>query len=128
MILEEMYYKLKLLTYFKNELTNKGHTLKTVAWIDGQLDLLKDLIKQESFNVLNELLRKTNYRLLKQIDKGTENLIAICNNPEEWKLGKIEDYPDEWTNKESLIFSTERQTLVFSKSINGQKYLNNKWQ
>ena len=128
MILEEMYYKLKLLTYFKNELTNKGYTLKTVAWIDGQLDLLKDLIKQESFNVLNELLRKTNYRLLKQIDKGTENLIAICNNPEEWKLGKIEDYPDEWANKESLIFSTERQTLVFSKNINGMRYLNNKWQ
>jgi len=128
MILEKMFYKLNLLTYFKNELINKGYTLKSIAWIDGQLDLLKDLIKQESFNVLNELLRKTNYRLLKQIDKGTENLIAICNNPEEWKLGKIEDYPDEWTNKESLIFSTERQTLVFSKNINGMRYLNNKWQ
>lgn len=128
MILEKMFYKLNLLIYFKNELINKGHTLKSIAWIDGQLDLLKDLIKQESFNVLNELLRKTNYRLLKQIDKGTENLIAICNNPEEWKLGKIEDYPDEWANKESLIFSTERQTLVFSKNINGMRYLNNKWQ
>lgn len=128
MILEKMFYKLNLLTYFKNELINKGYALKSIAWIDGQLDLLKDLIKQESFNVLNELLRKTNYRLLKQIDKGTENLIAICNNPEEWKLGKIEDYPDEWTNKESLIFSTERQTLVFSKNINGMRYLNNKWQ
>lgn len=128
MILEEMYYKLKLLTYFKNELTNKGYTLKTVAWIDGQLDLLKNLIKQESFNVLNELLRKTNYRLLKKINKGTENLIAICNSPEEWQLGKIEDYSNEWTNKESLIFSTERQTLVFSKNINGMRYLNNKWQ
>ena len=128
MILEKMFYKLNLLTYFKNELINKGYTLKSIAWIDGQLDLLKDLIKQESFNVLNELLRKTNYRLLKQIDKGTENLIAICNNPEEWKLGKIEDYPDEWTNKESLIFSTERQTSVFSKNINGMRYLNNKWQ
>lgn len=128
MILEKMFYKLNLLTYFKNELINKGYTLKSIAWIDGQLDLLKDLIKQESFNVLNELLRKTNYRLLKQIDKGTENLIAICNNPEEWKLGKIEDYSDEWANKESLIFSTERQTLVFSKNINGMRYLNNKWQ
>jgi len=128
MILEKMFYKLNLLIYFKNELINKGYTLKSIAWIDGQLDLLKDLIKQESFNVLNELLRKTNYRLLKQIDKGTENLIAICNNPEEWKLGKIEDYPDEWANKESLIFSTERQTLVFSKNINGMRYLNNKWQ
>lgn len=128
MILEKMFYKLNLLTYFKNELINKGYALKSIAWIDGQLDLLKDLIKQESFNVLNELLRKTNYRLLKQIDKGTENLIAICNNPEEWKLGKIEDYPDEWANKESLIFSTERQTLVFSKNINGMRYLNNKWQ
>lgn len=128
MILEKMFYKLNLLTYFKNELTNKGYTLKSIAWIDGQLDLLKDLIKQESFNVLNELLRKTNYRLLKQIDKGTENLIAICNNPEEWQLGKIEDYSNEWTNKESLIFSTERQTLVFSKNINGMRYLNNKWQ
>lgn len=128
MILEKMFYKLKLLTYFKNELTNKGYTLKTIAWIDAQLDLLEDLIKQESFNVLNELLRKTNYRLLKQIDKGTENLIAICNNPEEWKLGKIEDYPDEWVNKEALIFSTEKQMLVFSKNIDGQRYLNNKWQ
>ncbi|HHV98176.1 MAG TPA: hypothetical protein GXX36_01155 [Clostridiaceae bacterium] len=128
MILAQMYYKLKLLTYFKNELTSKGYTLKTIAWIDGQLDLLRNLIDQESFTVLNQLLRKTNYRLLKQIDKGKENLIDIYLNPNDWKLGKIEDNPNEWTNKEALIFSTERQKLVFSKSINGQKYLDNKWQ
>lgn len=128
MILEEMFCRLNLLTYFKKELTNKGYTLKTVVWIDAQLDLLQDLIKQESFDVLNELLRKTNYRLLKQIDKGRENLIAICFNPNEWQLGRIEDNAKEWTNKEALIFSTERQTLVFSKTIDGQKYLDNKWQ
>jgi len=128
MILEKMFYKLNLLTYFKNELTNKGYTLKTVAWIDAQLDLLEDLIEYESFNVLNELLRKTNYRLLNRIKKGKENLIAIYNNPNEWQLGKIEDNFNEWANKEALIFLTERQTLVFSKTINGQKYLDNKWQ
>lgn len=128
MILEEMYYKQRILLFFKNELTNKGHTFKTLSWINAQLDLLNELINIENYNVLNELLRKTNYRLLKQIDKGSENLVDIYNNPEAWRLGKIEENNEEWIKSNTLVFSTERQTLVFSKNIDGQKYLNNKWQ
>ncbi len=112
----------------KTELTNKGHNYKTLASINGQIDILTDLIKEENFNVLDELLRKTNYRLLKSIDKGMSNLVDIYNNPYEWQLSELTNNNQEWFNPESLIFSTERQTLVFSKSINGHKYLNNKWQ
>jgi len=37
---------------------------------------------------------------------------------------------EKWLNQEVLIFSTERENLVFTK-INysdSQKYINNKWQ
>ena len=128
MIIEEMYHHYNLLNFMKIELTNKGYNFKSLAWINGQLDLLNNLIKQESFNVLNVLLRKTNYRLLKTIDKGQENLIDIYNNPYEWQLGALENNPNEWFSSKSLIFSTERQKLVFSKNIDGYKYINSKWQ
>jgi hypothetical protein len=117
-----------MFTFIKNDLTNKGYTFKSLSWINAQIDLLDELIQIESINVLNELLHKTNYRLLKCIDKGADNLVDIANIPEQWKLGKIEDNELEWLNKEALIFSTERQTLVFSKVIDGQAYTNNKWQ
>ena len=117
-----------MLEFIKTELTNKGHNYKTLAWLNGQLDLLTNLIERESFNVLDELLRKTNYRLLTKIDKGIHNLIDIYNNSYQWQLGILDENSKEWFNNDSLIFSTERQTLVFSKNIQGHKYLNNKWQ
>lgn len=127
-ILEEMCIRYRVLNAFKSELIGLGHNFKKLAYINGQLDLLSDLIKEESFAVLDELLRKTNYRLLKDIDRGMENIIEIYNNPYDWQLAELEGNNQEWFNEESLVFSTERQTLVFSKNIDGQKYLNNKWQ
>lgn len=128
LILEEIYYRYNFLNFIKTELTNKGYTFKTLAWINGQLELLDNLIQRESFNVLDELLRKTNYRILKSIDRGCHNLVDIYNNPRLWQLGILEDNRSEWANKGSLIFTTERQTLIFSKNIEGYKYSNNKWQ
>jgi hypothetical protein len=128
MILEDMISQYKILSFIKNELTNRGHNYKELAGINAQLDLLNQFIKCESFNILDELLRKTNYRLLKSIDKGMNNLVEIYNNPYEWQLGSLENNNQELFNTEALIFSTERQILVFSKNIEGHRYLNNKWQ
>ena len=128
MILEDMYMQYNILKVFKNELSTKGHGYKQLAWINGQLDLLLKLIKQESFSVLDELVRKTNYRLLKSIDKGMHNLVDIYNNSLDWKLGELKDHQEEFTRNDVLVFSTLGQTLIFSKTIKGQKYRNNKWQ
>lgn len=128
MILEEMYDRYNLLLFIKEELSNKGHSFKELGTLNSQLDLLDELINKESFSVLNELLRKTNYRLLKRIEKGHKNLIDIFKNPDLWQLGLLENNQNEWINNQALVFQTQRQSLMFSKTINGHKYVNNKWQ
>jgi hypothetical protein len=128
MMLEKMYKRCKILTVFRDKLTDKGYSNKQLAVISGQISILDDLIQHESFNVMDEILRKTNYRLLKSIDKGLHNLIEIYDNPYDWQLVELEGNNKEWFSDDVLIFSTERQTLVFSKNIDGQKYVNNKWQ
>lgn len=130
MILEDINRRSVMLKAFKESLTGKGYSFKQLCYIHSQLELLDNLIKAESFNVLQEIVRKTNYRLLKQIDKGGSHVIDIYKNPDRWILCTIEENREEWLSQDSLIFSTERQTLVFTKNqkCNGAKYINNKWQ
>jgi hypothetical protein len=129
MILEDMIYKKNLLGFFKDKLTSKGYTFKTLSYINGQIDLLNSLINSESANVLVGLLRKTNFRLFKGIEKGQDNLLEVVKYPEDWVLAEIKNNESEWVNNDSLIFSTERNMLVFTKKkINGFKYINNRWQ
>lgn len=128
MVLKTMWQKYKILIYLKNGLVDKGYNFKSLSYLNSQIEILDKLIKEESFNVLEQLLRKTNYRLLKQIEKGEENLVSIINYPDQWRLCKIEEHCNEWSNKDSLIFSTERETLCFTKNDYGQCYINNKWQ
>ena len=129
MVLSTMWKRHKILIYLKNGLVDKGYNFKSLSYLNSQIEILEKLIKEESFNVLNQLLRKTNYRLLKQIEKGEENLVSIYEHPEQWRLCKIEDYCSEWLSKDSLVFSTEREEiLTFTKNDYGQKYINNKWQ
>ena len=124
-----MWQRYKILIYLKSELVKKGYNFKSLTYLNSQIELLNILIKEESFNVLEQLLRKTNYRLLKQIEKGEENLVSIVNHPEQWQLCKIEGHYDEWLNNNSLIFCTERgEFLAFTQSEYGQQYINNKWQ
>jgi hypothetical protein len=124
-----MWRKHNILIFFKNGLVNKGYNFKSLSYLNSQIELLNILIKEESFNILEQLLRKTNYRLLKQIEKGSQHLVNINNHPEQWNLCKVEEYPNEWLNNDSLIFSTERgEILAFTHDYNGQKYINNKWQ
>ena len=131
MIFEDMISRYNILVFFKDRLTQKGYNFKQLSYLNAQIELLNKLIKKESFNVLNVLLReKTNYRLLKQIEHGLNNLVEISKYPDKWKLCKVDDCNEEWLNPESLIFSTEKEILVFTKSTSyqGQKYINNKWQ
>lgn len=128
MILETMWQRYKTLTYLKSGLIDKGYNFKSISYLNSQIEILNKLINEESFNVLNQLLRKTNFRLLKEILKGKENLIDISSYPERWRLCKIDNHHDEWQNKHSLIFSTEKEVLVFNRNDFGQTYINNKWQ
>ena len=129
MVLKTMWQRHKILAYLKSGLIDKGYNFKSLSYINAQLEILDALIKEESFDVLNRLLfEKTNYRLLKQIDKGQENLVSIIDYPEQWKLCKVSEHCNEWVNKDSLIFSTEREILCFTKNDYGQKYISNKWQ
>lgn len=129
MILATMWQRYKTLIYLKSGLISKGHNFKSLSYLNSQLELLTTLIKEESLNALDRLLyEKTNFRLLKQLEKGKENLVSILQHPEQWRLCKIENHCEEWLNKNSLIFSTEREVLCFTKNDCGQKYINNKWQ
>lgn len=129
MILETMWRRYKILIYLKNGLVDKGYNFKSLSYLNSQIEILNLLIKGESFNQLEQLLRKTNYRLLKQIEKGGKNLVSIINYPEQWRLCKIDEHCDEWLRNNSLIFSIERgEVLCFTKNEYGQQYINNKWQ
>ncbi len=129
MVLKTMWRRQNILTYMKSGLISKGYNFKSLSYVNAQLEILDTLIKEESFDVLNRLLfEKTNYRLLKQIDKGQENLIKIIDCPEWWRLCKINEHCEEWLSRNSLIFSTEREFLCFTLNDYGQKYISNKWQ
>ena len=129
MILENICTRHTILSFIKNDLIQKGYRFKTLIWINGQLDLLDELIQKESFNVLNTLVReKTSYRLFKKIISGHKNLVSIYNNPDIWYLGKAQDNRNEYLNSKALIFSTESLTLIFSKNKLQEKYISNKWQ
>ncbi len=131
MILEDMYRRYKVLAFLKNGLIKKGYNFKKISYINSQIDLVSKFIDKESYNVLDSLLREKTYcRLLKKIEKGAENIIDILDNPMEWKLCEIEENNEEWTNKESLIFSTKRGVFTFTKNKydNERKYIDNKWQ
>jgi len=123
-----MWQRYNNLMFIKSGLIGQGHNFKSLSYINAQIEILNKLIKEESFNILDQLLRKTNFRLLKTIEKGEENLVSINNYPEQWRLCKIDDNYNEWLNNDALIFSTERETLCFTRNEYGQKYINNKWQ
>lgn len=129
-MLDVMLKKKAILQFYKDRLTNKGYTYKDLIWINSQIILINELVNKEAWNCLNELLRKTNYRLLKCIHQGYENLSSIIANSYDWQLAKIEGNESEWLNKEALVFETETCTLVFSKNQlqNKHEYINNKWQ
>jgi hypothetical protein len=123
-----MYRRYDNLSYLYKYLIEKGYGKQELSFFTGQIMALEEFIKKETFFCLGELLKKTNFRLLKSIEKGSENLVNIIENPSMWYLGYIKDNAEEWLSPEALVFSTERQQLVFSKNVMEFKYINNKWQ
>jgi hypothetical protein len=110
----------------------KGYVGKDLYILDVQLNLLKELIKVESKNVLSELLtKKTYYRLLKSIDKGIEYLPDLVENNENYVLNPIDRDKDAWISDDVLIFSCKSGTGVFSKvsrKTEGANYIDNRYQ
>ena len=96
------------------------------------LDILMELIEFESKILLSELLKKSYFRMLKQINKGIEYLPSIIEFPEEWTLDKVENDLSAWVDANTLIFSTKKNVLVFSNTsrstLGSQRYIDNKWQ
>ena len=129
--IENLWNEYNLIESFKNGLYKKGYTHKDLFFLNFELKRLLKLIDTESLNVLNDLLRKTYFRLLVKIDKGIEYLPDIVNNPENWTLGVVENDIESWVDKDTLVFTTETKNLIFS-SINRHKgdfkYIDNKWQ
>lgn len=128
--LEQMWYDYHLVSEFKKELINQGYVFKDVLFLEGIVYELERNIKDESLNVMNDLLRKTYFRLLVRIDKGNKLLLDIVNNPSQWELAPIEQFPLAWIQEDVLIFTTESKCAVFSKNSisNSFKYVDNKWQ
>jgi len=129
--LEVMWRKYNLLFSFKCEMNKKGYSAKVLCSIHAQMDILMELIEVESKNTLEILLKKTYFRLLKQIDKGIEYLPDIVNNSENWILNKIEDDPNAWIDSDVLIFTTKSNIVTFSKltrNVSGSQYIDGKWQ
>jgi hypothetical protein len=125
-----MWYDYNLILSFRKELINKGYISKQLLFLDGILFQLEKNIRTESFDVMNDLLRKTYYRLLENIDKGSSFLPEIINNPRDWFLIPLEKYDIAWIKNDVLIFTTESKRAVFSKEYvdGGFKYEDNKWQ
>jgi hypothetical protein len=129
--LEYLWFKYNLLIDFRNKLYEKGYVFKDVYFLNIQIELLDKIIQNESYNILNDLLRKTYYRLLIRIDKGHCNLINIIRNPSEWTINPIDKDVEAWVDENTLIFTTETKCAVFTHSerkIGQYKYIDNKWQ
>ena len=127
----EMWKKYNLLLLFKNEMNKLGYASRDLYPIEKQMDILKEFIELESENVLSLLLRKTYYRLLKNINKGIEYLPEIVESPENWILNPIEKDIDAWIDSDVMIFTTKSKVAVFSKlsrKDSGSHYIDGKWQ
>jgi len=129
--LSEMWKRYNLLLSFKNEMNLRGYASKDLYSIEMQMEVLMELIQVESENVLESLLKKTYFRLLKKINRGIEHLSDIQNNPEDWVLNKIENDTDAWIDSDVLIFTTKSNIVAFSKlsrKSDGAKYIDGKFQ
>jgi hypothetical protein len=129
--LSEMWNRYNLLSSFKIEMNKKGYVARDMYIIQIQLDIIKKFIDIESMSVLNELIKKTYFRLLKSIKKGTEYLPDIAHNPENWVLNPIEKDKTAWISNDVMIFCTKTNCAVFSKisrNSEGYHYVDNKWQ
>ena len=126
-----MWEKYSLLLNFKIGMNQLGYASKDLYSIEMQMNLLKELIDLESKNVLDLLLKKTYYRLLKSINKGIEYLPEIVDNPDNWVLNSIENDVDAWIDSDVLIFTTKSKVAVFSKisrKNSGSHYIDGKFQ
>ena len=130
MILKRMWQRYNNLIFIKSGLIDKGYNFKTLSYLNSQIEMLDNLIKEESHDVLELLLfEKTNVRLFNKIEKGIKFLVDIYNHKDQWYLCNIEENDNGWLDKESLVFSTEDYKIfVFTKTNCGQKYTSNKWQ
>jgi hypothetical protein len=130
--LESLLNKYYLYNCFRQQLLYKGYSFKDLDGLNMCVNQFDKLIYNESMSILNDLLRKTYYRLLLRIDKGYKNLIEIVENPGEWVLNPIEKDKEAWISDKVLIFTTETKCAVFShvsrNSIGAYKYQDNKWQ
>jgi len=129
--LSEMWRKYNLLLSFKNEMNKLGYASKDLYSIEMQIEVLMQLIEIESENILDSLLKKTYFRLLKKINRGINYLPDILSNSEEWVLNPIEKDTTAWTDLDVLIFTTKTKTVVFSRlsrQMEGSRYVDGKWQ
>ena len=88
-----------------------GYASKDLYSIEMQMEVLMVLIEIESENVLESLLKKTYFRLLKKINRGIEYLSDIIETPEEWVLNKIENDIDAWTDSSGVSIISGKYSI-----------------
>jgi len=129
--LQEVLLKLQTKQTFNQLMRDKKYTNKDLIHTIAEENILNDIYKIESFNTLNNLLMKTHFRLLLDINKGMNNLVNIINNPSDWGINPISKDNNAWIDNNVLIFSTETSQAVFSHISRGKceyNFQNNKWQ
>jgi len=129
--LQEILLKLKSKQIFNQLMRDKKYTNKDLIYTIAEENILSDIYKIESFNILSNLLMKTHFRLLLDINKGRDNLVNIINNPSDWGINPISKDSKAWIDSDVLIFTTESTQAVFSHVSRGKceyTFQNNKWQ
>jgi hypothetical protein len=129
--LENLWHEYDLILFFRNALYKKEYSFKDVYFLNFEINRLEKLIQDESIISLNEMLRKTYYRLLKSINKGQKYLVNIINYPNQWTINPIEKDNEAWISDNVLIFTTENKCAVFShidRKVGQFKYVDSKWQ
>lgn len=147
-MLEYLNRKESVLLSLKNGLTDKGYSFKTLAGLNGRLDLIKDIKFRYSCEILANLIENTNYPIMTSVKHGIDNVTLINKRKSDWYLYAInqsnisqnenEILRDSFLSKETLIYESEKNMgsnivnfhVIFSKKkFDGKhEYIANKWQ
>jgi hypothetical protein len=146
-MLEYLNRKEKILVGLKNGLTNKGYSFKTLAGINGKIDLLQEIKTNYNYEVLKNLIESTNYSIINQIKDvkhGLDNVSIINDRKSDFYLYAIktddikekdnEVLRESFLSDNTLIYIAEKSIgnfyVIFSKKKYEGKheYIANRWQ
>lgn len=147
-MLESLVRKEKIMLKLKNGLINKGYSRKVLTGLNARLETIQDIKYKYSMEILNNLIKDTNYPLLLEVVHGLNNVCDIQKRRNDWFLyainqDNISDIDADiirecFVSKDNLIYVAEKSMIgqiayyyiIFSKKKydKSQEYINHKWQ